>query len=90
MKKISDYIFSKTVIHCPTKELAFAIGKLLIENGIHKSEAHNWDTYDKDFCLSLYESGGMYCSKIWYEDREYNILEASDFLIPLTPQFEIF
>lgn len=78
MKYIKDYLGKSVAIHCPTKEDAEKICKLL--NVVGKvSYPSYWETYKERtaFCT---DNNGSFCNVEWYKEQGYTIFEASEFL----------
>lgn len=93
MKQIKDFIGKKTAIHCETEEEALQILTLLdkekytihdFNNNIKIKELFKTvKQYENDsFCFGIDGKSVAYCHKSWYEKYNYNIIKASEFLVP--------
>lgn len=85
MKKMFDwdkFITEKIAVHCKTEEEACAFHSLLFNKGIKTSitESTYWSKYKESTCYDIKDNAFWnYCSKKWYEDNEYTVLEFSDY-----------
>ena len=77
-------INANTVVHCPTEELAnqvLAIAHKLgykWHDGTSFLSNNEWGTFKEQICYNL--TVGSYCNIDYFKNKEYNIIEAEDFL----------
>jgi hypothetical protein len=83
VKDIKHYLKTNTVIHCKTQEEHDKIFQLLKSNKYtyyDKSISNNWTIYKEKFCFNLYDSTLHYSSLKFFQENNYTIYPASDFL----------
>ena len=72
----------KTVIHCPTEELANKVIEFFNNYGIIWKGRNRWDKHRDLTCYHLYvaERRLEYCDLDWYKEKGYNVISAEEFL----------
>lgn len=72
--------YIKTAVHCKTEEESLQVNKKIVEDGgenLHR----NYTTYKENTCYHIGDN--TYGRLIWFQDNEYTIISASEFLNPI-------